>query len=325
MNHAAVALDLDRAEASDRAEFKQAVLAGLSRTPRAIPAKFLYDERGSALFDAICELPEYYLTRTEIGILRDCVGELARLAGPQCALVEFGSGSSVKSRLLIEALRDPAAYVPIDISRHHLDATAARLRHDYPKLNVEPVCADYMTLTELPVDVSAARCRLGFFPGSTIGNLEPAEATAFLRRARALLGPSGALVMGADLKKDPRRLHDAYNDSAGVTAEFTLNLLRRMNRELDANFDLSGFAHEAFYNAAEGRIEIYFRSLCPQTVTVAGHSFSFAAGERVHTEYSYKYDDAGIAALARSAGFTIDRTWTDPARLFAVVYLEAAP
>ena len=325
MNSSALALDLDRAEASDRAEFKQAVLAGLSRTPPAIPAKFLYDARGSALFDAICELPEYYLTRTEIGILRNCVADLAKLAGPHCALVEFGSGSSVKSRLLIEALHDPAAYVPIDISRHHLDATAVRLRHDYPRLNVEPVCADYMTLTELPVDVSAARCRLGFFPGSTIGNLEPAEATAFLRRARSLLGPSGALVLGADLKKDPQRLHDAYNDSAGVTAEFTLNLLRRMNRELDANFDLSSFAHEAFYNAAESRIEIYFRSLRPQTVTVAGHSFSFAAGERVHTEYSYKYDDASLAALARSAGFTIDRTWTDPARLFAVVYLEAAP
>jgi dimethylhistidine N-methyltransferase len=221
-------------------------------------------------------------------------------------------------------LRDLSAYVPIDISRQHLDATAARLRRDYPGLKVEPVCADYMALTDLPADVNGAT-RLGFFPGSTIGNLEPAEATAFLRRARSLLGPTGCLVMGADLKKDPRRLHAAYNDSAGVTAEFTLNLLRRMNRELEANFDLAGFAHEAFYNAAEGRIEIYFKSLRGQTVTVAGRSFTFSEGERVHTEYSYKYDDAGIAALARSAGFRIDRTWTDPDRLFAVVYLEAAP
>jgi dimethylhistidine N-methyltransferase len=314
-------LVIDRAEQDDRAEFKDAVLAGLEGTPRAIPAKFLYDARGSALFDAICELPEYYLTRTETDILRRSADDIATMAGPGCALVEFGSGSSVKSRLLIEAMRDLVAYVPIDISRQHLDATATRLRRDYPGLNVEPVCADYMALTRLPEEVSAARRRIGFFPGSTVGNLLPVEATAFLRRARGLLGEGGALVLGVDLKKDPRRLHDAYNDAAGVTAQFTLNLLRRMNRELDANFDLSAFAHEAFYNPVEGRIEIYFRSLRPQTVTVAGRSFAFQAGERVHTEYSYKFDDAGIGLLARSAGFTIARTWTDPVRLFAVVYL----
>lgn len=316
-------LVLDRAEQDDRAEFKTAVLDGLRRTPRAIPAKFLYDARGSALFDAICELPEYYLTRTETEILRRCAADIAALAGPGCALVEFGSGSSVKSRLLIEAMLDLVAYVPIDISRQHLDATAARLRRDYPGLNVEPVCADYMALARLPDEVGAARQRIGFFPGSTIGNLEPVEATAFLRRARGLLGEGGALVLGVDLKKDPRRLHDAYNDSAGVTAQFTLNLLRRMNRELDADFDPSAFAHDAFYNPVEGRIEIYFRSLKPQTVTVAGHGFAFREGERVHTEYSYKYDDAGIGLLARSAGFSIARTWTDPVRLFAVVYLVA--
>ncbi|MDP3159889.1 MAG: L-histidine N(alpha)-methyltransferase [Reyranella sp.] len=314
----------DRVELSDRAEFRDAVLDGLSRTPRVIPAKFLYDARGSELFDAICELPEYYLTRTETGILESCTPELARLAGPGCALVEFGSGSSVKTRLLLDAMPDLAAYVPIDISRQHLDATAARLRRDYPKLRVEPVRADYMALDALPADVDGA-ARLGFFPGSTIGNLEPPDATAFLRRARRLLGDRGAMVLGVDLRKDPRRLHDAYNDSAGVTAAFTLNLLQRMNRELGGTFDLSSFAHEAFYDPIEGRIEIYFRSLRAQTVTVAGQTFAFAEGERVHTEYSYKYDDAGIAALAKSAGFTIDRTWTDPAHLFAVVYMEAAP
>ncbi len=314
----------DRVELSDRAEFRDAVLDGLSRTPRAIPAKFLYDARGSELFDAICELPEYYLTRTETGILQSCTPELARLAGPGCALVEFGSGSSVKTRLLLDAMPDLAAYVPIDISRQHLDATAARLRRDYPRLRVEPVRADYMALDALPADLNGAP-RLGFFPGSTIGNLEPQDATAFLRRARRLLGDRGAMVLGVDLRKDPRRLHEAYNDSAGVTAAFTLNLLRRMNRELGGTFDLAGFAHEAFYDPMEGRIEIYFRSLRPQTVTVAGRTFTFAEGERVHTEYSYKYDDAGIAALAKSAGFTIDRTWTDPDHLFAVVYLEAAP
>ena len=313
----------DRAEAGDREEFRDAILAGLARSPRAIPAKFLYDARGSELFDAICELPEYYLTRTETGILKSCAPELARLAGPGCALVEFGSGSSVKTRLLLDAMPDLAAYVPIDISRQHLDATAAKLRRDYSWLRVEPVCADYMALSALPADMNGAP-RLGFFPGSTIGNLEPADGTAFLRRARALLGDRGAMVLGVDLRKDPQRLHDAYNDKAGVTAAFTLNLLRRMNRELDATFDLSAFAHDAFYDPVEGRIEIYFRSLRDQSVTVAGRVFTFAAGERVHTEYSYKYDDAGIEALARSAGFRIDRTWTDPARLFAVVYMEAA-
>lgn len=314
---------LEHVGATDREEFRSAVIAGLNSTPRAIPARFLYDARGSALFDAICELPEYYLTRTETAILGRCAAEIAQRAGPDCALVEFGSGSSVKSRLLLDAMPDLDAYVPIDISREHLDETAARLRRDYPGLRVEPVCADYMALDGLPAFINGAR-RIGFFPGSTIGNLTPEEATAFLRRARRLLRNDGALILGVDLKKDPQELHAAYNDAAGVTAQFTLNLLRRMNRELDANFDLSAFAHEAFYNPDEGRIEIYFRSLRRQTVTVAGRRFSFAAGDRVHTEYSYKYDDAGIAALAKSGGFAIAKTWSDPDRLFAIAWLEAA-
>lgn len=313
-------LSLQVAETADREEFRRAVLDGLSARPRAIPAKFLYDARGSALFDEICELPEYYLTRTETAILTQCAAEIGGRVGPGCALIEFGSGSSVKSRLLIEALPKLALYAPIDISREHLDATAAQLRRDYPKLRVEPVCADFMG----PVPpIESKGPRLGFFPGSTIGNLTPREATAFLRNVRALVGEDGALVLGVDLRKDPQRLHDAYNDSAGVTAAFTLNLLRRMNRELQATFDLSAFAHEAFYDEAEGRIEIYFRSLEHQTVTVAGQRFDFAAGERVHTEYSYKYGAAGLAALAESGGFCIAQTWTDPERLFAVAYLES--
>lgn len=314
---------LERPDVTAREEFRNAVISGLSSTPRAIPARFLYDARGSALFDEICELPEYYPTRTETAILGRCAAEIAQRAGPDCVLVEFGSGSSVKSRLLLDAMPDLDAYVPIDISREHLDETAARLRRDYPGLRVEPVCADYMALDGLPAFINGAR-RIGFFPGSTIGNLTPEEATAFLRRARRLLRDDGALILGVDLKKDSQRLHDAYNDSAGVTAQFTLNLLRRMNRELDANFDLAAFAHEAFYNPDEGRIEIYFRSLRSQTMTVAGRRFSFAAGERVHTEYSYKYDDAGIAALAQSGGFIIAKTWTDPEHLFAVAWLQAA-
>lgn len=307
-------------DVADREDFREAVLAGLGSLPRAIPAKFLYDARGSALFDSICEQPEYYPTRTETRILRDCAGDIAHLAGPGCALIEYGSGSSVKTRLLLDAMPDLHAYVPIDISRQHLDVTARRLREDYPRLRVEPVSADYMALDALPPEINGAR-RIGFFPGSTIGNLTPEEAVLFLRRARRLLRGDGALILGVDLRKEPQRLHDAYNDAAGVTAQFTLNLLRRMNRELEANFDLSAFAHQAFYNEAVGRIEIYFRSLREQTVTVAGRRFTFAEGERVHTEYSYKYDEAGIAELARRGGFSIARTWTDPDRLFAVVFL----
>lgn len=314
-------LELDRAQSADREDFRRAALAGLSRMPRAIPPKFLYDARGSALFDEICELPEYYLTRAETAILRAHAADIARLGGPGCALVEFGSGSSVKSRLLLDAM-DLAVYAPIDISRAHLDASAARLRRDYPSLRIEPVCADYMALDGLP-QLGASVRRLGFFPGSSIGNLEPHEAIAFFHKARGLLRDDGALVLGVDLKKDPARLHAAYNDSAGVTAAFTLNLLRRMNRELQATFDLDNFAHEAFYNPREGRIEIYFRSLKDQSVTVAGRTFAFAAGERVHTEYSYKYDLPGLQVLAGAGRFHIASTWTDPERLFAVAYLVA--
>jgi dimethylhistidine N-methyltransferase len=313
-------LAIDDGAVADRDDFRRAVLSGLGRSPRAIPAKFLYDARGSALFDEICDQPEYYPTRTETSILRDGAADIARLAGRGCALVEYGSGSSVKTRLLIEAMPDLHAYVPIDISRQHLDATARRLREDYPWLRVDPVSGDYMAIDALPPAINGAR-RIGFFPGSTIGNLTPEEATLFLRRARRLLRSDGALILGVDLKKDSQRLHDAYNDAAGVTAQFTLNLLRRMNRELEANFDLSAFAHEAFYNEPAGRIEIYFRSLRDQTVNVAGRRFTFAEGERVHTEYSYKYDEAGLAELARRGGFSIADTWTDPARLFAVAFL----
>ena len=314
-------LAIQDGDVADREDFRGDVLAGLGNSPRAIPAKFLYDARGSALFDAICEQPEYYPTRTETQILRACADDIARLAGPGCALVEYGSGSSVKTRLLLDAMSDLHAYVPIDISRQHLGATARRLREDYPWLRVEPVAADYMALDALPPEINGAR-RIGFFPGSTIGNLTPEEAVLFLRRARRLLRSDGALILGVDLKKDPQRLHDAYNDAAGVTAQFTLNLLRRMNRELEANFDLSAFAHEAFYNEAAGRIEIYVRSLRDQTVTVAGRRFTFAEGERVHTEYSYKYDDTDIAVLARRGGFSIAHTWADPDRLFAVAFLR---
>ena len=314
-------LAMDEGERADLDAFRRDVLAGLAEAPRAIPAKYLYDARGSALFDAICEQPEYYPTRTEAAILRQRAQEIARLGGRGCALVEYGSGSSVKTRLLLEAMPDLHAYVPIDISRRHLEATARRLREDYPGLRVDPVTGDYMALDALPDTIGDAR-RIGFFPGSTIGNLMPEEAVLFLRRARRLLRPDGALVLGVDLKKDPQWLHDAYNDRAGVTAQFTLNLLRRMNRELEATFDLSAFAHDASYNEAAGRIEIYFRSLRDQMVTIAGSRFQFAQGERIHTEYSYKYDQTEIAELARQGGFSVAASWTDPSQLFAVAFLK---
>jgi dimethylhistidine N-methyltransferase len=316
-------LDVDRPETADLREFRRAVLGGLARRPRAIPAKFLYDARGSALFDEICDLPEYYLTRTETQILRDRAPDIARLAGSGVALVEFGSGSSVKSRLLLDALPDLAVYAPIDISREHLHETTARLRRDYPALPVEPVFGDYMALDTLSGRALQTR-RLGFFPGSTIGNLEPAEATAFLRNARNLLGREGAIVLGVDLRKDGQVLHDAYNDSAGVTAAFTLNLLARMNRELDASFDVDAFEHDAFYNPDLGRIEIFVRSLRDQSATVGGRRFDFAEGERIHTEYSYKYDIEGLETLARAGGFRIGELWSDKDQLFAVAYLVAA-
>ncbi len=312
----------DGEQAADVDEFRRSVLAGLRRTPRAISPKFLYDARGSELFDRICELPEYYLTRTETEILMRHAADIASRAGPGCALIEFGSGSSIKSRLLLDALKELALYSPIDISREHLDRTAASLRRDYPSIKIEPVCADYMSPFDLP-RISSTAPRLGFFPGSTIGNLEPEEAVAFLKGARRLLGSNGALVLGADLKKDHGVLHAAYNDAAGITAEFTLNLLRRMNRELGANFDLGRFAHDAFYNPVEGRIEIYIKSLVDQSVTVAGQTFAFSQGERMHAEYSYKYDSAGIAKMARAGSFSVAETWTDAKRLFAVTYLIA--
>ena len=317
-------VELDYVVAGDREEFRHAVLAGLARSPRAIPARFLYDRQGSALFDEICELPEYYVTRTETGILQANAADIARLAGPDCALIEFGSGSSTKSRLLLDAMADLAVYAPIDISRAHLDISASRLREDYPGLRIDPVCADFMAISVLPSNVGSARRRVGFFPGSTIGNLEPWEATAFLRRTRRLVGDDGAMIIGVDLKKDHRLLHEAYNDTAGVTAAFTLNLLQRMNRELDGNFNLSAFQHEAFYNADHGRIEIYFRSLRDQLVTVAGRTFALSGGERVHTEYSYKYDPAQFAATAADAGFRLAHIWTDEADLFAVTWLVAS-
>jgi len=304
--------------------FRDAVLAGLSRRAKSIPCRFLYDERGSALFEGICDLPEYYLTRAEMAILGEFAPEIAARAGRHAQLIEFGSGASRKVRLLLDALDEPAAYVAIDISREPLRRAAEEVAAEFPEVPVVAVCADYLEPLRLPaLPARGEGRRLGFFPGSTIGNFTPEEAVEFLAGCRRVIGRGGALLIGVDLKKDKAVLDAAYNDRAGITAAFNLNLLERVNRELDADFDLDRFEHEAFYNEATGRIEIYIRSLADQIVTVAGRRVRFAAGERIHTEDSCKYSIAEFQRLAARAGFHPGQHWTDRNGLFSVHLLEA--
>lgn len=307
-----------------RAEFGAAVLDGLSTTPKTLPCKFFYDAEGSRLFDRICQLPEYYPTRTESGILRERVGEIAALVGPAARLVEFGSGAGVKIRLLLAALVRPAAYVPVDISRNHLVAAASGLARDFPRLKIAPVCADYTKPFSLPVlPTTETGATVGFFPGSTIGNFTPAEARDFLSTARQLLGPGSWMVIGVDLKKDLGILLPAYDDPEGVTAAFNLNLLRRINRELGGTFELEQFAHEARWNEAASRIEMHLVSRRDQTVEISGRSFAFRAGETIHTENSHKYAHDAFEALAADAGYRTVAVWTDPDRLFSLWVLRA--
>lgn len=302
--------------------FRDAVLNGFGRTPKSIPCKFFYDARGSALFEAICRLPEYYLTRTEVAILKENAVEIAAQIGPHSRLIEFGSGASTKARILLRALDRPAAYVPVDISREHLRDAAVSLAEDFPSLPVVAVCADYTRAFPLPPLPGPSGKRVGFFPGSTIGNFEPDAAVDFLANYARVLGPGGEMLIGVDLKKDPAILEAAYNDRAGITAEFNLNLLERINRDLDGDLDIGRFEHVAFYNEAEGRIEIYIRSLANQEAWIAGTPILFTKGELIHTEYSYKYSVAEFRALARRAGFSPVDTWTDPAQLFSVHYFR---
>jgi dimethylhistidine N-methyltransferase len=301
--------------------FLEDVLAGLAKPQKELPPKYFYDARGSALFEAICELPEYYLTRTESAIMHDRGADMARHLGPGCALIEFGSGSGRKTRILVEAAA-PAAYLAIDIARAQLEATAAELARDFPALEVTAICADYSRpLTLPPLAAQESRRRVIYFPGSTIGNLTPAEARVFLRNARGLAGAGGGLLIGVDLKKDTALLNAAYNDTRGVTAEFNLNVLARINRELGAAFDLSAFRHFAFYNEALGRIEMHLVSTKAQSVTVGGGVFRFRPDETIHTENSYKYSIPEFQELGRGAGLAPMEYWTDPERLFAVHYL----
>ncbi|MFP3920124.1 MAG: L-histidine N(alpha)-methyltransferase [Dichotomicrobium sp.] len=305
-------------------DFAAEVLDGLSTRPRSIPCRFLYDARGSELFEQITQLDEYYPTRTEIGLLEKHAADIAALAGEDVVIVEFGSGSSRKTEILIEALPGLAAYVAIDISPAALTEAAERLRARFPGLSVVTVTGDFNGPIELPAGVTGKR-KLGFFPGSTIGNLDTDEAVAFLENAGELLGADGALLIGVDLKKDESVLVPAYNDSEGVTAEFNLNLLRRINRELGGSFDLSKFAHEAIYNVEAGRMEIFITSRENQNVTVLGRDFAFRRGERIHTENSHKYSLNDITVMAERAGWEHARAWVDDDNLFSLNVLTRSP
>jgi dimethylhistidine N-methyltransferase len=298
------------------------VIEDLSQHPKRLSPKYFYDAAGSELFEQITLLPEYYPTRTELSILRDRGAEIAAIIPKGAALVEFGAGATTKVRLLLKQCA-LGAYVPVDISSEFLKAQADALRKDFPGLDVYPVAADFTAAFALP-DAVAAMPKVGFFPGSTLGNFEPHEACGFLRRARDILGRGAEMVIGVDLEKDERVLYEAYNDKAGVTARFNLNVLHRINRELGGNFDLSAFTHRAIYNRDRHRIEMHLISRKAQTVRALGRSFSFRAGESIHTESSYKYSQERFTALARGSGWTPLESWTDAAGMFSVHALVAS-
>jgi dimethylhistidine N-methyltransferase len=302
-------------------DFRATVLDGLSHRPKSLPPKFFYDEEGSCLFDAITELPEYYPTRTEIELLRRHGHEIAERLGRDILLVELGSGSDVKIRALLKALR-PAAYMPIDISRQHLRRSAQAIAKDFPGIQVHAVWADYSRPLRLP-KVEHFGGRAAFFPGSSIGNFQPDQACSLLQRIRALLGQGGRLLIGVDLKKDARVLNAAYNDEQGITAAFNRNLLVRINRELGADFDLEAFDHHAFYNTEFSRVEMHLTAASPQRVHIDGRHFEFLAGESLHTEDSYKYSVGEFSALAEQASFASEQVWRDERNLFSVHCLRA--
>jgi dimethylhistidine N-methyltransferase len=302
--------------------FARDVIEGLSQPVKRLPPKYFYDAAGSELFEQITRLPEYYPTRTELGILRQRGGEICSILGQGAALVEFGAGSTTKVRLLLENCKF-AAWVPVDISGDFLNAQARALRKDFPALAVYPVTADFTAPFALPDGVKRMP-KVGFFPGSTVGNFEPKEASSFLRTARNILGRGAQMILGVDLEKDERMLRDAYNDAAGVTARFNLNVLVRINRELGGNFELSAFTHRATYNRARHRIEMHLVSRKAQTVRILGRSFGFRSDESIHTESSYKYSLERFAALARGSGWQSRASWTDAAGMFSVHALMVA-
>ncbi|MBA3831611.1 MAG: L-histidine N(alpha)-methyltransferase [Chthoniobacterales bacterium] len=309
-------LDLEPATS----DFLEQAIAGLSSSPRTLPSKFFYDERGSDLFQRISELPEYYVTRTETEILRQHGPEIAESIGDNAELVGFGTGAGMKTRMLLNHLRNLIAYVPVDISKQRLTESAEALSREMPSLEILPVCADYLQPIELPTPSRKPDHVAVYFPGSTIGNLKPEVAQHFLKRVCRLCGKSGGLIIGVDLQKPTEILEAAYNDSAGVTAEFNLNMLARANRELDADFDLSTWRHRAIFNQEASRIEMHVISETEQTVHLDGKEFHFVPGERIITEVSYKHTVEGFTTLASAAGFQLARVWTDPQKFFAVFH-----
>jgi dimethylhistidine N-methyltransferase len=301
---------------------QEEILQGLRGVPRSLPCKLFYDEAGSRLFDRICELPDYYPTRTEIGILHDHAGEMAATMGSGCVVIELGSGSSIKTRLLLDRLRSTVAYIPVDISGEHLTATTARMQQTYPNLRILPLEADYTQPLEIPDVPELGARRIVYFPGSTIGNFTPEQARTFLERLARMARSGGGLLLGVDLKKDPTVLHAAYNDSQGVTAAFNLNILRHVNRLMNADFYVGQWQHRALYNEAEGRIEMHLVSQVRQSVSVNGARFRFDPGETILTEYSYKYTTDEVAELARDL-FTVQHIWTDRRKYFCVMFMTA--
>ncbi len=304
-----------------RERMLEEVLEGLQRTEKSIPSKLLYDARGSELFERICELDEYYLTRTELAIMEDHAPEMAVQLGPGCLLIEYGSGSGRKTRLLLDQLEDPCAYVPIDISREALRQSAETLAFLYPTLPVLPVCADYTGRYEIPKTETDALRRVVYFPGSTIGNFTPQEALEFLKHVTEVGGPGGGLLVGVDLEKDRARLEAAYDDASGVTAAFELNVLARINREFGADFRPERFNYESRYNDLMRRIEMYLVSRATQQVRIDGVEIPFECGERIQTEYAYKYNLETFARLAELVGLQVERVWKDREDLFSVQYL----
>lgn len=313
-------LDLEPASSDD----EQEILGGLSLPQKQISPKYFYDATGSQLFDEICKQPEYYPTRTELNIMERYIGEIADLTGPHASVIEFGSGSSLKTRLLLNYLPELAAYVPVDISREALMTAAESVAVDYPQIEVLPVCADFTQPFNLPAPRIMPERNLVFFPGSTIGNFDVDSALSLLKVMRAEAKDGGALLIGVDLVKPTEILEPAYNDAAGVTADFNLNLLERLNREHDANFSVEAFRHDAVYDSNNSRIEMRLVSLVKQRVRVAGESFSFESGEYIVTEHSHKYSPSQFRQMAEAAGFSVSAVWTDENDMFSVQYLVAA-
>ena len=299
------------------------IVKGLSSSPKRLPSKLFYDERGSELFEQICDLDEYYLTRTELSIMEQFAPAMAKRIGEGVALIELGSGASVKTRILLNHLVNVTAYIPVDISREHLRRAAETIHNDYQDLHVSPVCADFTRQFTLPFDVDDSARRVVYFPGSTIGNFEPAAAVRLLKNTRSICQSGGGLLIGIDRQKDIATLESAYNDGEGITAQFNENILERLNDEFDADFDLSEFAHRAFYNVQHGRIEMHLKSTTEQSARIDGQNFEFDAGESICTEYSYKFSIDGFARLAADAGFQLEEVWSDQKEMFSVLYLGA--